>query len=87
MVFIIFWKNIKLQYRNKKSAGVPKLGKSRTLTGVSLEIQYFDALADVPRDSWVQIPLPAFYYFEAYVTKDKMVFTIYLYIKCFIPSL
>jgi hypothetical protein len=40
MVFIIFWKNIKLQYPLKKSAGVPKLGKSRTLTGVSLEIQY-----------------------------------------------
>jgi len=45
---------------NKSIAGVPKLGKIYdSLKGVSLEIKITDAQADVRKNSWVRVPLPA----------------------------
>ena len=46
----------------KSIAGVPKLGKIYdSLKGVSLEIKITktDAQADVRKNSWVRVPLPA----------------------------
>lgn len=55
------YRNIKI-INTKSIAGVPKLGKIYdSLKGVSLEIKISkaDAQADVRKNSWVRVPLPA----------------------------
>lgn len=60
----------------KSIAGVPKLGKIYdSLKGVSLEIKITktDAQADVRKNSWVRVPLPALQSWVDTTTETKTI--------------